>query len=49
MKSLKVLVIVLVAMFSFSVVNAQTVHHRTTHHKHHKHVHAKKHHRPAVR
>jgi hypothetical protein len=50
MKSLKVLVIVLLAMFSFSAVNAQGVHHKKVYHKHHRKVHhAKKHHRPVTR
>ena len=49
MKSLKVLVIVLLAMFSFSAANAQVVHHKKVHHKHHHKVHhAKKHHRPVT-
>lgn len=49
MKSLKVFVIVLLAMFSFSAVNAQVVHHKKVHHKHHHKVHhAKKHHRPVT-
>jgi len=49
MKSLKVLAIVLLAMFSFSAVNAQVVHHKKAPHKmHHKrHHHGKRHaHRP---
>jgi len=50
MKSLKVLVIVLLAMFSFSAVNAQVAHHKKVYHKHHRKVHhAKKHHRPVTR
>ncbi|SHN31955.1 hypothetical protein [Mucilaginibacter sp. OK098] len=45
MKSLKVLAIGLLAMFSFSAVNAQVTHHKKVYHKHHHkmHRHAKKH------
>jgi len=52
MKSLKVLAVVLLAMFSFSTVNAQVVHHKRArnrmHHKRHHHV--KRHaHRPVTK
>jgi len=56
MKSIKVLVIVLLAAFSFSAVNAQPAHHKKAHHKRHArhkmHRHhrvAKKHARPAAK
>ena len=42
MKSLKVLAIVLVAVFSYTAVSAQTMHHhRVKHHHHRMHHHYK--------
>jgi len=46
MKALRVLLIILLATFSYGAVNAQTVHRKAVHHKkhmkHHRHHHAKK-------
>jgi len=47
MKAVKVLVIVLLAMFSLSAVNAQPVHHKKGHHKKHMHHKTHKHHKMA--
>ena len=47
MKAVKVLVVVLLAMFSFGAVNAQPVHHKKAHHKKHMHHKTHKHHKMA--
>jgi|GEM_PF-1955119 len=47
MKAIRVLLIILLATFSYAAVNAQTMHRKAVHHKkhvkHHRHHHAKKH------
>jgi hypothetical protein len=39
MKAIKVVMILLLATFGFTAVNAQTVHHHRKHHRHHHHKH----------
>jgi len=45
MKSIKVLVIILLAVFSFSAANARPVHHKKAHHKKHMHHKMHRHHK----